>query len=192
MPNWCYTEYALVGSEENVKNAFESLEKLENTPRKSEKEYSFESHSDWLGYVVTDILGESWEDVACRGTFNELEYSHDINESGDYALTFNTETAWGPCEELMEKLAEKFNLSLNYRSEEFGMCFFEKRNPDNIFPTQFCYCDETNTECFDSLEDFIMTYGEHYDIPMGTPIEEVQAIIREKDEEANLYEFEEV
>ena len=185
MPNWCYTDYALVGSEENVEAAYNALSKLQDTPRETDKPYSFESHSNWLGYVVTDILNKSWEDIFCRGDFNDLEYMDDY-------VSFSTETAWGPCNELIEQFAEMFNLSVNYRSEEFGMCFFEKRNPDNVFPTQFCYCDDTNTDYFDSLEDFIAEYGEHFGIPKGAAIEEAQALIREMDENANLYEFEEV
>ena len=54
------------------------------------------------------------------------------------------------------------------------------------------FARKCDTEYFDSLEDFILTYGERYDIPKGAAIEEVQAIIQEKDECANLYEFEEV
>ena len=185
MPNWCYTDYALVGSEENVEAAYNALSKLQDTPRKTDKAYSYEGRSNWLGYVVTDILNKSWEDMACRGDFNDLEYMDDY-------LSFHTETAWGPCNELIEEFAKKFNLSVNYQSEEFGMCFFEKRNPDNKFPAMFCYSDEYNTLYFNSLEDFILCYGEQYDIPKGAAIEEVQMKIREKDECANLYEIEEV
>ena len=185
MPNWCYTDYALVGSEENVEAAYNALSKLQDTPRETDKPYSFEGNSNWLGYVVTDILKKSWEDISCRGQFNDLEYMDDY-------VSFSTETAWGPCNELIEQFAEMFNLSVNYRSEEFGMCFFEKRNPDNMFSTMFCYNDDYTTDYFDSLEGFIAEYGEHFGIPKGAAIEEVQALIREKDENANLYEFEEV
>lgn len=187
MPNWCYTDYALVGSEENVEAAYDALENLENTSRKCDEPFSYKGNSNWLGYVVTDILGESYDDIPCRGEFGDLE----LDGGCDY-LSFRTETAWGPCNEVIEKFAEKFNLSVNYRSEEFGMCFFEKRNPDNMFPTKFCYNDENETDYFDSLEGFILTYGERYDIPKGAAIEEVQAIIQEKNDCANLYEFEEV
>lgn len=189
MPNWCNTSYSLVGSEENVEKAFNALETLNKTPRKSENKWSFENCSNWLGYVVTDILGKSWEDISCRGTFNNLNFSFDDNFS---LLTFETETAWGPCSELVEELANKYSLSVNYYSEEFGMCFFEKHNPDGIFHNCFCYSDETNTNYYKTLEQFISEYGEQYDLHQGMQIEEVQTIVREKNEYANLYEIEEV
>ena len=41
MPNWCYTDYVLVGSEENVEAAYKALSKLQDTPRKTDKTFSF-------------------------------------------------------------------------------------------------------------------------------------------------------
>lgn len=42
----------------------------------------------WLGCLV-EALGESWEKIYCRGTWDNLKFNGEV-------LTFNTETAWSP------------------------------------------------------------------------------------------------
>lgn len=69
----------------------------------------------WLGCLV-EALGESWEKIYCRGTWDNLKFNGEV-------LTFNTETAWSPCNEMFDMVCEKYpTLRYFYQSEESGMC----------------------------------------------------------------------
>lgn len=54
----------------------------------------------WLGCLV-EALGESWEKIYCRGTWDNLKFNGEV-------LTFNTETAWSPCNEMFDMVCEKY------------------------------------------------------------------------------------
>ena len=178
MPNWCFSDYALVGSEEDVNNAYEAISTLEEIPRSYPDEpWSFRNNSNWLGYVVEDVLKRPYEEISCRGTFNDVDkYKH---EEGKWVLSFTTETAWGPCYDCIEELADKFNLRVNYTAEELGMCIFVKRDKDDMFPKNFYYSDETNVDYFDTLEDFIKEYGDSYGLTKDSTFEEVQKAVND-------------
>ena len=180
MPNWCFSDYALVGSEEDVKKAHDSMSTLEETPRSCPEEpWSFLNNSNWLGFVVEDIIKKSYKEYSCRGTFNDLDFYKDGDDK--WVLAFTTETAWGPCYDLIEALADLFNLRVNYTAEELGMCFFEKHDKDDIFPKNFYYSDETNVEYFDTLEQFIEEYGEFYGLTKDSTFEESQEAVNNTD-----------
>ena len=124
MPNWCFTDYMLIGSAEDTKAAYDALHKVEETKRPGPfATWSFESNPNWLGYVAEDVIGLTWSAVACRGTFDNLRLTTWQDKS---AVALSTETAWGPCEELMNALALKFNLSLNFHATEPGNMYFAK------------------------------------------------------------------
>ena len=177
MPNWCFSDYALVGSKEDVNNAYEAISTLEEIPRSYPNEpWSFRNNSNWLGYVVEDVLKKPYEEIPCRGTFNDVDV---MSFDDKHVLSFTTETAWGPCYELIDTLAEKFNLRVNYTAEELGMCIFVKRDSDGMFPKNFYYSDETNVDYFDSLEDFIKEYGDSYGLTKDSTFEEVQKAVND-------------
>lgn len=91
MPNWCSTDYYVVGSKKELSDLNRKMEKLENR-KKSLVKNGF--GNTWLGNLVK-YLGGDWEKVYCRGEWMCREYDKEKN-----TLTFTTETAW--CE--MEKV----------------------------------------------------------------------------------------
>lgn len=180
MPNWCFTDYTLVGSNEDAKTAYDALHKLEQTKRPGKFETgSYLPNPHWLGYVVEDILGKAWEDIPCRGTFANLELSY---KDAKAEITFSTETAWAPCEELVSALAAKFNLSLNFYSEEPGNGYYCKENPDSIYPQTLHYSDDDTEEYFDALAEFIQEHGAKYRLAKDATLQDAMQAVNSSDD----------
>lgn len=175
MPNWCFTSYSLVGSDEDAKAAYDALRKLEQTARPGNFEAgSFLPNPHWLGYVVKDILGKSREDIPCRGIFESLE----LTKWGDKSIVeFNTETAWCPCDDLVELLADKFNLSQNYFAQEPGNLLYCKLNPDQVYPMTLHYYSDDDEDNLETLEHFLSEYGEKYGLKSDASLEEAIAAV---------------
>ena len=190
MPNWCSTSYTLVGPKRSVNAAYRAFKRVEDTPHKDQTDIcSYLSHSNWLGYVVTMILRTSWDRIDCRGTFAELSVAP--VKDNLHGLRIYTETAWGPCTALMERVAAKYRLSLNFSAEEPGCIYYEKRNPDGVYATNYVFYDdngELETGYFDTMDDFIKEHGEKLDIKPGATFEEAAAILK-NDEHHFLYRF---
>lgn len=105
----------------------------------------------WLGCLV-DALGENWKNVFCRGSWYDLEFDGRV-------LTFNTETAWSPCNEMFDMVCEKYpTLNYFYRSEEPGMALYftndkEGRYFQDRFVVELCtHEEEYYTEYFPDLQ----------------------------------------
>lgn len=112
MPNWCSTAYAIEGNATELKKLYELMKDLEKRQKPSVQN-GF--GTTWLGCLV-EALGESWEKIYCRGTWDNLKFNGEV-------LTFNTETAWSPCNEMFDMVCEKYpTLRYFYQSEEPGMC----------------------------------------------------------------------
>ena len=115
MPNWCSTAYVVEGDAKEIKSLYDLMQNLQNMEKPS-KPNGF--GTSWLGCLV-DALGEDWENVSCRGSWNGLELVGDV-------LKFNTETAWAPCDGTLELVLKKFpSLRYYYRTEEPGMVIYE-------------------------------------------------------------------
>ena len=93
----------------------------------------------WLGCLV-EALGESWEKIYCRGTWDNLKFNGEV-------LTFNTETAWSPCNEMFDMVCEKYpTLRYFYQSEEPGMCeYWTNDDEGKYFPDRY-YVDVCTSE----------------------------------------------
>ena len=93
----------------------------------------------WLGCLV-EALGESWEKIYCRGTWDNLKFNGEV-------LTFNTETAWSPCNEMFDMVCEKYpTLRYFYQSEEPGMCeYWTNDDKGKYFPDRY-YVDVCTSE----------------------------------------------
>ena len=102
MPNWCSTAYAIEGDAKEVKSLYDLMNELQK-----QKEPSVPNGfgTAWLGCLV-DALEGNWENVFCRGSWYNLEFDGRV-------LTFNTETAWSPCNEMFDMVCEKYT-TLNY------------------------------------------------------------------------------
>lgn len=68
MPNWCCTAYAIEGDAKELQSLYDLMNKLQES-----KDPSVPNGfgTTWLGCLV-DALGEKWEDVSCRGSWNDL------------------------------------------------------------------------------------------------------------------------
>lgn len=178
MPNWCVTDYTLVGSEEDVNAACEALDKLVKTPRPSVKEAGYDTYltvPQWLGYIVEDILGKPYRLLDCRGTF----YGHGTSTWKDKSsLVFSTETAWAPCPKMMEELAAKFRLSLNFYSQEPGSIYYVRQSPDGVYTDTLHYeSEEYGEDFYESLADFLKAHGAQYGLSADATLEETLAAV---------------
>ena len=123
MPNWCYTNYVVVGRESEVAALHKTIQDLE---AREESLLPNGFGKLWLGNLV-HILGGDWEKIYCRGLI--LDYSL---ESG--ILRLNVESAWGEMEETRHFIQSKYpSLKIYYQSEESGMCIYETNDKDGTY-----------------------------------------------------------
>ena len=143
MANWCYTAYVVEGDAEEVKNLYELMKGLQER-----KEPSIKNGfgTTWLGCLV-DALGGDWNEVSCRGYWNDLEMTDNI-------LRFMTETAWKPCYGTFDLVREKFpSLCCYYRTEEPGMVIYETNDSEGkYFPEKY------RVEIYTPEDDFYSEY----------------------------------
>lgn len=148
MPNWCSTAYAIEGNAKELKKLYDLMNGLQER-----KEPSIPNGfgTAWLGCLV-DALGENWEKVHCRGDWNNLQFDGNV-------LTFNTETAWSPCNEVFDMVCEKYpTLHYFYQSEEPGMGLYctndeeGKHFPDRFYVDVCISEEEYYTEYFSDLQ----------------------------------------
>ena len=125
MPNWCTTEYYVVGSKKEVLDLNKKMEKLENR-KESLVKNSF--GNTWLGNLV-ESLGGDWEKVYCRGQWMCRVYNKENN-----SLTFTTETAWCEMNE-WRKFIESYytTIKLLYVTEEPGCGIYQTNDLGGVF-----------------------------------------------------------
>jgi hypothetical protein len=76
MPNWCSTDYQIVGKRTEVQNLYNKFKQVIATDRSYEKDgTTFLPNSSWLGYVVQDILeiDPETEVIPCRAVVSPGE-----------------------------------------------------------------------------------------------------------------------
>ena len=149
MPNWCSTAYVVEGDAKEIKSLYDLMQNLQNMEKPS-KPNGF--GTSWLGCLV-DALGEDWENVSCRGSWNGLELVGDV-------LKFNTETAWAPCNETFEAVREKYpSLRYYFIAEEPGLEVYETNDEYGVYFKDRYFLDactpegEYINEYFEKLED---------------------------------------
>lgn len=123
MPNWCYSAYHIVGKRKEVQSLYSKMNNLEKR-RKPLVESDF--GKTWLGCLVTK-LGGDWNKVYCRGSWSELEFDGE-------AISFNTETAWGPMDEVFRLVKSVYpSLKIYYSAEEEMMCVYVTNDKDGKY-----------------------------------------------------------
>ena len=128
MPNWCSTKYIMFTDNED-KSELARLHNNLATAIQMGTDVENNFGSAWLGHVSTKH-GFNWEDIPCRGTIEYL----DEYEPGDGFFSLDTETAWGPCDELWEAIVAQYaNVSYVYLSEEPGMGYFVNSDKEGRF-----------------------------------------------------------
>ena len=100
MRSWSKSVYVIDGAAKEVKELYELMKDLG-----SRKEPFIKNGfgTKWLGCMV-DALGKDWNEVRCRGDWANLEINGDT-------LRFTTETAWTPCNEVLDFACQFFRHS---------------------------------------------------------------------------------
>ena len=89
MPNWCTTNYVIIGREDEVAAVHKTLQKMQ--ARKSFLPNDWGSM--WLGNIVR-LLKKNWEKVYCRGWIT------DFNLIAPDRIDVSVESAWGELDEV--------------------------------------------------------------------------------------------
>lgn len=151
MPNWCFTDVAVKGDEQELTTLYDKMRELENMD-KARVENGF--GSTWLGCLI-DALGGDWKEIYCRGWWSNLD-----GEEGQ--ITFSIESAWSPSTEVFDFLEKKFpSLKIHYYAEEEANGVFVTNDTDSEFFSQRFIakiCNEDNDyteEYFEEKEDAI-------------------------------------
>lgn len=194
MPNWCSTDYYVVGSKKEVLDLNKKMERLENR-KKSLVKNGF--GNTWLGNLV-NYLGGDWEKVYCRGEWMCREYNKEKN-----TLTFTTETAWREMDEWRKFIESCYKtIKILYVTEEPGMEIYKTNDKDAIFFKSKYVLDYTeDVEYFETIDQAI----EFIEELIGIKIEDktvngiqkaMDNYVKENEDEEDLFfsfhEFEEV
>lgn len=123
MPNWCSSSYVIEGDKKEVRKLLGIMNRLERRKKPAVKN-GF--GTAWLGCLV-NALGEDWNKIYCRGDWSNLEMVNDT-------VRFTTETAWGPCNEVLDLILQKFpSLSYYFLCEEPGMGIYQTNDGEGKY-----------------------------------------------------------
>lgn len=189
MPNWCSTDYYVLGSRKEIMDLSKRMERLENR-KKSLINNGF--GNTWLGNLVNN-LGGDWENVYCRGEWMGREWNKEKN-----TLTFTTETAWQEMKEWRRFIESCYKtIKILYVTEEPGMGIYKTNDLDEIFfKAKFVLDYGEDVEYFETLDQAIVFIEEL----TGITIEEktvngiqgkMDEYVEENDEEDLFYSFHE-
>lgn len=189
MPNWCSTDYYVLGSRKEIMDLSRRMERLENR-KKSLINNGF--GNTWLGNLVNN-LGGDWENVYCRGEWMGREWNKEKN-----TLTFTTETAWQEMKEWRRFIESCYKtIKILYVTEEPGMGIYKTNDLDEIFfKAKFVLDYGEDIEYFETLDQAIVFIEEL----TGITIEEktvngiqgkLDEYVEENDEEDLFYSFHE-
>lgn len=189
MPNWCSTDYYVLGSRKEIMDLSKRMERLENR-QKSLINNGF--GNTWLGNLVNN-LGGDWENVYCRGEWMCREWNKEKN-----TLTFTTETAWQEMKEWRRFIESCYKtIKILYVTEEPGMGIYKTNDLDEIFfKAKFVLDYGEDVEYFETLDQAIVFIEEL----TGITIEEktvngiqgkLDEYAEENDEEDLFYSFHE-
>lgn len=189
MPNWCSTDYYVLGSRKEIMDLSKRMERLENR-KKSLINNGF--GNTWLGNLVNN-LGGDWENVYCRGEWMGREWNKEKN-----TLTFTTETAWQEMKEWRRFIESCYKtIKILYVTEEPGMGIYKTNDLDEIFfKAKFVLDYGEDVEYFETLDQAIVFIEEL----TGITIEEktvngiqgkLDEYVEENDEEDLFYSFHE-
>ena len=130
MPNWCLTNYKIVGPKEDIRRFNDMLDDLSALPE-PRVENGFGKL--WLGCLV-DYLGGDWHDIYCRGEVCD----RDTDMAGEM-ITLTVMSAWAEQAQTRSFLQEKFpKCQFYYISEEPGNGYYIKNDAENeFFPENF-------------------------------------------------------
>lgn len=143
MANRCSTDYMFVGATENARRLLADLEQAVCA-------------DSWLAYVRKALLPESCGmDIPCRGEVSYLDDELHECSDGLAGVRLSTETAWCACEELMQRIADKYALHPYYYTEEPGMGIFQTNDAEGVYFSARYMVDSESKGCeyFDDFEE---------------------------------------
>lgn len=149
MPNWCTTQYKIVGDKSTLDKVNSLFNRVNNGEFNGKVETDF---INFLGYLVM-ALGYDYTKFSCRGEYTNYQYDNEA------MISFETTTAWCPCDGVFELIKKTYpNVSVYYQSEECGCNFYETNDVDEeYFPENYLvegYVDnEYSCEHFEEIED---------------------------------------
>lgn len=120
---------------------------------KESKPFTFLGNSYWLGYIKKSLLPDVEEELPARGEISYIEEEIEDHDNDMASLKLTTETAWVACSELMDKIAEKYDLQLFYYSEEPGCGIFETNDVEGQFYS-FRYMVDSEKEGIEYYDTF--------------------------------------
>lgn len=191
MANWCNTNYVVVGTEKEVKDFYQRLKKILNNSEALKSDFG----NLWLGNIL-DNFGFNWKDINCRGFIDDFDFGVNKENQG-LTVTFSTETAWVPMNEVFDKIFKEHYPSLRYyySAEEIGCELYETNDVKGLYFQPFLltlYGDEScwdEHEYYDNLEDALKATNKVLKKDF-TSIEEVEDYLSNfKDVCGSLYEF---
>ena len=193
MPNWCTTEYYVVGSKKELSDLNEKMEKLENR-KESLVKNSF--GNTWLGNLV-ESLGGDWEKVYCRGQWMCRVYNKENN-----SLTFTTETAWKEMSEWREFIESCYKtIKILFVTEEPGCGIYQTNDLGGVFFKDKYVLDYTeDVEYFETIDQAVEFIEELIGLKIEDKTvngiqEKLDEYVEKNDEEDlffSFHEFEEV
>lgn len=191
MANWCSTSYVVVGNEKEVRNFYQRLKKILNNSEALKSDFG----NSWLGNIL-DNFGFSPEDIYCRGYITDFGFGVNKDDKG-LNLSFGTETAWAPMNEVFDKIFKEHYPSLKYYyiAEEPGCELYETNDAKGLYFQPFLldlYGDKFGWdihEYYDNLEDALKAANEILQKDFVS-IKEVEDYISDlEDVYGSLYEF---
>lgn len=168
MANWCSTDYMFVGATENARRLLADLEQAVCA-------------DSWLAYVRKALLPESCGmDIPCRGEVSYLDDELHEYSDGLAGVRFSTETAWCACEELMQRIADKYVLHPYYYTEEPGMGIFQTNDAEGVYFSARYMVDSESKGCeyFDDFEEVASVIREMTGIEVRQ-LEDVESMLTE-------------
>lgn len=123
MANWCISEYKLTGDRQELDAVYELMHGLE-AMEKPRVENDF--GSTFLGCLV-DALGGDWQTTLCRGAWHNLVRGQDC-------ITFTTESAWNPANEVWDMMCDSFpSLRYYFYAEEPGCAIYQTNDAEGLY-----------------------------------------------------------
>jgi hypothetical protein len=196
MANRFSTDYLIIGKRKKVEIMFNDFQKVLQTDRSYETDHTtYKPDAEWLGYVVSDMLGEdnNKTSIHCRGSIEcnseEIMPSRDGDDMAQFNLS--TDTAWSDARELFYLLSEKYDVEVLFYADEPGMGIHDTNDAEGrYFPTRYVLEDESSDtsycDTFDELADEIKKItGESPET-----FEKIEDIIERHELDDRLYAYE--
>ena len=173
MPNWCDTQYKIIGKKEEVQDLYSKIQQLQNMEEPLEPN-GFGNL--WLGCLVT-ILGGDWNKIYCRGHI--IDYSLD-----DSVLSIDTETAWSEMQEVRQFIQQIYpSLEILYYEEEPGWGIYQTNDHDKRFFSFRYILDDLEgdgPEYYDDTDSLLEAASEIFGKELKT-MADLEEIVNESD-----------